>query len=162
MTPLSISKNTVRIHELYRSKISGGVLSVAHAGVGFEDYLGNKVVLHRTPDRNTHLSSYSDFAANQEVTIKTTLAANKNIIERAQHILENGHTYAALTNNCEHLVDFVLGRKMASEQVRNTTITTLGSFGLFHLMDMPIKTQLIAAGLVGAFSFWYTKNRKLK
>jgi len=162
MTLLAIPKNTVRIYELYRSKVSGGVLSVAHAGVGFEDALGNKVVLHRTPDHNTHLSSQDDFSANQEVTIKRTLAANKNILERAQHVLDNGHAYAALTNNCEHLVDFVLGREIVSEQVRNTTIATLGAFGLLHLMEKPTKTILAVSGLVGVLTFLYTKKRKLQ
>ncbi len=162
MTLLAIPKNTVRIYELYRTKVSGGVLSVAHAGVGFEDALGNKVVLHRTPDHNTHLSRQDDFAANQEVTIKRTLAANQNIIERAQHILDNGHAYAALTNNCEHLVDFVLGREIVSEQVRNTTIATLGTFGLLHLVKIPTKTKLITAGVAGILAFLYTKRRKLQ
>lgn len=162
MTLLAIPDNTVRIYELYRSKVSGGILSVAHSGVGFEDVFGNIVVLHRTPDNNTHLSTEEDFSANQKVTVKGEFPADSSTLKRAQHILDHGQAYSALTNNCEHLVDFVLGREVKSEQVRNTVMAVLGTYSLGHLLKLPTKNKVIVAGVAGLFTLLMTKRKKLK
>jgi hypothetical protein len=161
MTLLALPNNIIRVYELYRPKVSGGILSVAHAGVGFEDQLGNVVVLHRTPGNNTHISRYEEFAAGQKVSIKATFKSNQNTIDRAHQLLINGKSYKALTNNCEHLVDFILGRKITSEQVVNTVTATLTTYGLLHLMKKSTKTKLGLAALFGASAFLITKRKKL-
>ena len=83
MTLKALPDNITHIYELYRPKATGGILSVAHGSVGFETTNDDMIVLHRTPDNHTHLSSYQEFKAGQEVTIKSKRSYDPKIIERA-------------------------------------------------------------------------------
>lgn len=158
----TLPKDVVNIYELYRPKVSGGILSVAHAGVGFEESDGNITVLHRTPENGTHISSYQDFSANQIVNKSlVNLAAKQDILIRANYLQANNQGYKPLTHNCEHLVNYVLHGKVTSEQVKNSLVTAGVSYGLLHLVEKPTKQKLVISGLMGLFSLLLTKSKKL-
>lgn len=158
----SLPNHPTYIYKLYRPKVSGGILSVAHAGVGFEDVSGNIAVLHRTPDNGTHISSYKDFSANQTVT-KTLIKSSpdENIVKRAKYLLSNKREYAALTNNCEHLVSFVLCGRVNSEQVRNSLLAAGLSYGLLHFSEKTTTTKLLISSAIGLGALLLTKRSKL-
>lgn len=161
MTLKVLPDNITHVYELYRPKVTGGILSVAHGSVGFETTSGDIIVLHRTPDNHTHLSSYQEFKAGQEVTIKSKRTYNHEITERARQVLTNGKPYRALTNNCEHLVNFVLKGETTSEQVKNTVISAGLGYLLLDTLEKPTKTKLIGAGIIGLAGFYFSKKKKL-
>jgi hypothetical protein len=161
MNLTTLPENITNIYELYRPKATGGILSVAHGSVGLETKQGNIIVLHRTPDNHTHLSSYQEFKADQKVTIKSKRSYDPKIIERANQVLTNGKPYEALTNNCEHLVNYVLKGKTTSEQVKNAVIAAGLGYLLMDTLERPTKTKLIGAAFIGFTGFYLSKKKKL-
>jgi nitrite reductase/ring-hydroxylating ferredoxin subunit len=130
--------------------------------VGFEDELGHIVVLHRTPANHTHLSSYKEFAAGQEVTHKSIITdINDHYLERALIMLNNNQAYQALSNNCEHLSNFVLYGKVASEQVKGALASAGLGYLLLTALDKPAKTKVIGAILLGLGGVLISKSKKL-
>lgn len=159
-----IPTNVVAVYELYRPKLSGGVLSVAHNGVSFELTDGSHVVLHRTPENHTHLSSYDEFSAGQNVTFQKIQSSNlSTIIERAQTTLKINSPYG-LFNNCEHLAGFVLRGEATSDQLKSALIGSGLTYLLVQVVDKDMhplaKAALVAAG--GALALQIEKNSKLR
>lgn len=157
--------NIVAVHELYRPKVSGGVLSVAHSGVGFVMADGNHVVLHRTPENHTHLSTYEEFSAGQNVTSQKIQSSNLiAIVERANVALKKNTSYGALFNNCEHLAGVVLRGEATSDQLKAVVIGSGLGYLLAHAVnkDMPplAKVALVAAS--GALALHIEKRSQLK
>ena len=160
-----IPTNVVAVYELYRPKLSGGVLSVAHNGVGFELTDGNHVVLHRTPENHTHLSSYDEFSAGQNVTSQKIQSGNlSTIVERANAALKKNTAYGALFSNCEHLTGFVLRGEAASDQLKSALIGSGLTYLLAQVVNKDMhplaKAALVAAG--GALALHIEKNSKLR
>jgi hypothetical protein len=126
------------IFELYRPKVSGiGLLSVAHAGIGLKKGNGEVIVLHRTPDHNTHISSYESFAAGQDVTINQCKNIDLDLVtQRAEAIHGQGDTYSVF-KNCEHLSNFVLHGTAESEQLKAALI----GLGISSLIAVSLKNQ---------------------
>jgi len=156
--------NIVAVHELYRPKVSGGVLSVAHSGVGFEMADGNHVVLHRTPENHTHLSTYEEFRAGQNVTAREIQSNNlPAIVERAQTVIKVNGRYG-LFNNCEHLAGFVLRGEATSDQLKTAVIGSGFGYLLAQAVnkDMhPLAKVAVVIG-TGVLALHVEKNSKLK
>ncbi|MEQ3692778.1 MAG: hypothetical protein ABNH16_05040 [Thalassolituus sp.] len=161
----SLPQNIVRIFKLYRPKVSAGILSVAHGGVCFEFDTGYTVVLHRTPENLTHLSSLEEFGAGQEVT-KVVLPENtyESIMLRANATLQANVSYSVLFSNCEHLLNFVIHGKAESEQLRAAVIGLGVGYLLTNIVlkNQPplLKGLAIAAGL--AITINMAKKSKLQ
>jgi cell wall-associated NlpC family hydrolase len=92
---------------------------VQHAGV----YLGNEQVLHNQPEKGVVITGYSEYAEGKDVKITSISDTDKPLLaRRLREILENNSRYKLLTNNCEHIANYLIsGRKMSS-QVQATLV----------------------------------------
>lgn len=144
-----LPSNPIQIRVLHRPKVGGGILSVAHSGIEFMYASEVRYVLHRTPDNDTHLSSYNDFSAGQKVTSQKVATQNiPELMKRANSALNCDKSYSAVFENCEHLTSFVLYGRMESEQLKYAMIgVALGWIGTQVLFkDKPwwVKSAIIA------------------
>lgn len=150
--------------KLYRPKTTGGgILSVAHGGVGFRLHDGRTFVLHRTPAFDTHISSYEEFKAGQEVTATPiSLSGLNDILGRAELIFEQRSKYSIFTN-CEHLTNFVLDGVTESEQLKAGMLGLGGGvvLSLTALAKQPTWVKLLATGVCVAGAVHYQKTKQL-
>lgn len=117
--PQILPGNPTQIHLLYREKLArGNLLKVAHAGIEFLYANGQRRVLHRTPDNNTYVSTYEEFASGQNVQRTQIAGSTKEIVKRAYFCLQQSKEYSALFANCEHLTSFVLNGESHSKQLQ--------------------------------------------
>ena len=87
---------------------------VTHYGIAFSD----DRVLEIVPDSVPRLVSIEKFADKKPIRIRRSPEEERpSIFERALHLLQNPEEYRLLTNNCEHLKNFVLTGKSYSETV---------------------------------------------
>jgi hypothetical protein len=119
-------------------------------------------VLHRTPDHNTHISSYESFAAGQDVTITSHENIDLNLVtQRAKAIHRQDATYGVF-KNCEHLSNFVLYGTAESEQLK-TVLLGLGASSLLaaSLKNQPgwVKAAVIVGGTAAAVAL--AKKKKI-
>jgi hypothetical protein len=163
--PKQLKANPTGIRILYREKIGGGLVSVAHTGIEFSYHSGESYVLHRTPDNHSHISSPEEFSAGEVVTSKEiVINENFQVIERANLILDKNDTYSPFFNNCEHLQSFVLKGEAKSEQLKSLLI----GGGLTYLLcetalkDQPgwVKGLVVLGG--GLAALHLEKKSKLK
>ena len=163
--PKQLPLYPTQIRVLHRPKVGGGILSVAHAAVEFIYANGENLVLHRTPDNHTHVSSYEEFAAGQEVTAKVVDPQNiDELMQRANFTLAQGKSYSALFDNCEHLKSFVLFGKAESEQLKSAVIGAgLGYlFSETVLKNQPWWVKLLTVTGITAGALHLEKKSKLK
>ena len=89
-------------------------LPFVHMGI----YLGDRQVLHNTPERGEHISDISEFSRGQHLSVQNTL---RHLIpgfrQRAMETLVRPRKYDALSNNCEHTVTRVIEGKSYSAQL---------------------------------------------
>jgi hypothetical protein len=159
-----LNQPITQVLELYRPKVAGiGFAEVAHAGVGFVLNTGETIVLHRTPDNGTHLSTLTEFSAGEKIsTLNTFEHSLEDITSRAKAIAIQAKDYRVF-NNCEHLKNLVLSGKPSSEQL-NTALLSAGVGALFALGPLNESSKLTkTAAIVGAslFGLWITKKKKL-
>jgi len=162
--PKQLPLNPIQIRVLHRPKVGGGILSVAHAAVEFMYANGENHVLHRTPDNHTHVSSYEEFAAGQEVTAKVIDPQNiDELMQRANFTLAQGKSYSALFDNCEHLKSFVLFGKAESEQLKTALIGIGAGYLLSEtaLKNQPWWLKLAVTAGLATFSLHLEKKSKL-
>ncbi|KZZ46656.1 hypothetical protein A3759_00540 [Thalassolituus sp. HI0120] len=163
--PEQLPSNPMQVRVLHRPKVGGGILSVAHAAIEFLYANSERYVLHRTPDNNTHISSYKDFAAGQEVTAKVFDPQNIDaLMQRANFTLTQGKSYSALFDNCEHLKSFVLFGETESEQLKSALIGGGGGALLAAtlLKDKHWWVKLLAVTGGAAAALHLEKKSKLK
>lgn len=114
----------VSVTKVYRKKVSG---LVAHAGVLLNFELGEQLVLHTNPERNTHLSTIEEFSDGERLVIKECFSATQEVVERIQSRLFTDLKYSVF-NNCEHLVNEVLTGLPTSEQLKTSlTVSLVGT-----------------------------------
>lgn len=157
--------NPTQIRTLHRPKVGGGIFSVAHAAVEFIYADGESHVLHRTPDNHTHVSSYEEFAAGQEVTAKVVDPQNIDaLMQRANFTLIKNKQYSPVFSNCEHLKSFVLFGKAESEQLKSAVIGAgLGYlFSETVLKNQPWWIKLLTVTGATAGALHLEKKSKLK
>jgi len=153
--PRNLPSNPTQIHLLYREKLAGGnLLKVAHAGIEFLYPDGQRLVLHRTPDNNTHVSTYEEFASGQYVQRTQVTGSIKDIEKRAYLCLQQAKEYSALFANCEHLTSFVLKGEFHSKQLQAAALGAGVSLAAACtvLKDSPwwVKFFVVAGGTMAA------------
>lgn len=86
-----------------------------HKGV----YLGNDIVIHNTPERGEHISSLSDFAECQLLSVTPIQEANRHFaLREAAATLAAPRPYDAIANNCEHTVTRIIEGREYSRQLQ--------------------------------------------
>lgn len=94
---------------------------VKHWGI----YLRGDYVLEITPNSVPQIVSFEEFSGDKEVHIERSRDADRPVIlERANRVLRNPARYHWLSNNCQHLKNFVLTGQHYSEDVRTLVMLT--------------------------------------
>ena len=85
-----------------------------HMGI----YLGNREVLHNTPDKGVHISSVEVFANNKKLRVnKIPERQRHSVLKNAYEILRSPQEYSLFFNNCEHTVTSTVKGKAYSNQL---------------------------------------------
>lgn len=152
--------NLTSVTELYRKKASG---MVAHAGLLLEFTCGRQVVLHNTPERGAHLSSFVQFSENQNVNItKQYLSELDTMKQRIISILSKKNQYSVF-DNCEHLASKVTTGIASSPQLATTVLGIAAGGTLGYSLTPNNKTLGVLLGgvIVGFLSLQCAKACKL-
>jgi len=149
----------VSVTKVYRKKVSG---LVAHAGLELNFDMGDKLVLHTSPDKNTHLSTIEEFSAGEKLVKKTSINATQAIVDRINSRLSANFKYSVF-NNCEHLASGVLTGRPTSAQLK--TSLTVSAFGTALVAckeaNRNVLTLLFAALVCGGIGLYLEKQNQL-
>lgn len=147
------------VTKVYRKKVSG---LVAHVGLELNFDLGDKLVLHTNPDRNTHLSTVEEFSAGEKLVKKSNIIATQAIVDRINKKLSTKLKYS-VANNCEHLVSEVLTGSPTSAQLRASV--TASAFGTALIAckaaNRNVLTLSVAALGFGLLGLYMEKKNQL-
>ena len=143
---------------LYRPKVGG---LVAHAGVKFE-LESDIVVLHRTPENDTHLSTYQEFCEGSLPICKRYLTNGLEPIRtRALGLIERRKSYSVF-DNCEHLASYLIDGVGKSSQLQGaTTGLVVGAAAACMLGSKSKTTTVLAAVGVGLLFLAMQKDAAL-
>ncbi|MDO6542798.1 hypothetical protein [Photobacterium sanguinicancri] len=135
--------NLTSVTELYRKKASG---MVAHAGLLLEFTCGRQAVLHNTPERGAHLSSFVQFSENQNVNITKQYFSELDIMkQRIVSILSKKNKYSVF-DNCEHLASEVITGIAKSPQLQ----ATIAGTAIGTALGCSIANNKTLGGILGA------------
>ncbi len=149
----------VSVTKVYRKKVSG---LVAHAGLELNFEMGDKLVLHTSPDKNTQLSNVEDFSAGEKLVKKTSINATQAIVDRINSRLSANFKYSVF-NNCEHLASEVLtGRPTSSQLKTSLTVSLIGTALIAcKSTNRNIQTLSVAALGFGLLGLYMEKQNQL-
>ena len=101
---------------------------ITHYGIAF----GDGRVLEIVPGSTPRLVAIEKFADGKPIWIqRPTKEERPSILERALHVLQNPEEYRYLTNNCQHLKNFVLTSKSYSETVWRLACIALVTISIY-------------------------------
>jgi hypothetical protein len=149
----------ISVTKVYRNKVSGWV---AHTGLILNFEQGEQLVLHTSPDKNTHVSTVEDFSAGEELVKKTSINATQEIVDRIISRLSANFKYSVF-NNCEHLASEVLTGKPTSAQLKTTLTVSLVGTALIACKsaNRNIQTLSVAAFGFGLLGLYMEKQNQL-
>ncbi len=149
----------VSVTKVYRKKVSG---LVAHAGLELNFEVGDKLVLHTSPDKNTHVSNVEEFLEGEELVKKTSINATQAIVDRINSRLSSSFKYSVF-NNCEHLASEVLTGKPTSAQLKTSLTVSLVGTALIACKsaNRNIQTLSVAALGFGLLGLYMEKQNQL-
>lgn len=149
----------ISVTKVYRKKVSG---LVAHAGLELNFSMGEGLILHTSPDKNTHLSTIEEFSAGEKLVKKTSINATQAIVDRINSRLFAGFKYSVF-NNCEHLASGVLTGRPTSAQLKTTlTLSALGIVTVASKANNPNIVNLSLAALsFGLLGLYMEKQNQL-
>lgn len=163
---IQVPKHPASVSTLYRRKpTANGGLSVVHEGVKFTYLDHPEVVIHTTPDRGLHITSFEEFSASQEVSEKILHSDyHSGAVERANTLLLISPSYNLLLMNCQHLSSFIATGEATCGELQ-ATICGMGLGWLigstsFKEQSLGIKVSLAIAGGVIAQGFYKTSRLK--
>jgi hypothetical protein len=112
--------------------------------VHYGNYFSDTHVLHIRPGYGCEITTLEEFSAGQNVwTLDTPVSAGFE--ERAQEVMSR--SYSLLTDNCQHIANYVASGKYSSPQV---TGTLLGAATFTALSDKGEWWQrALAGGVIG-------------
>ncbi|MGK0269427.1 MAG: hypothetical protein ACI88H_000058 [Cocleimonas sp.] len=149
----------VSVTKVYRKKMSG---LVAHAGLVLNFSMGEQLVLHTSPDKNTHVSTVEEFSEGEKLVKKTSINATQAIVDRINSRLSANFKYSVF-NNCEHLASEVLTGKPTSAQL--TTSLAVSALGTALIAcksaNRNIQTLSVAALGFGLLGLYMEKKNQL-
>lgn len=89
---------------------------VLHKGIVTAD----RKVLHNTPERGEHLSTFAEFADGERIQVeRRSLDERRRALARLALSGPRGRDYDVLANNCEHTVTRVVHGRAHSPQLGN-------------------------------------------
>ncbi len=149
----------VSVTKVYRKKVSG---LVAHAGLELNFEVGDKLVLHTSPDKNTHVSNVEEFLEGEKLVKKTSINATQAIVDRINSRLSSNFKYSVF-NNCEHLASEVLTGKPTSAQLKTSLTVSLVGTALiaWKSANRNIQTLSVAALGFGLLGLYMEKQNQL-
>jgi hypothetical protein len=149
----------VSVTKVYRKKMSG---IVAHAGLELNFSMGEQLVLHTSPDKNTHLSTVEEFSAGEKLVKKSSINATQAIVDRINSRLSANFKYSVF-NNCEHLTSEVLTGKPTSAQLKASLTVSLIGTALIACKsaNRNIQTLSVAALGFGLLGLYMEKQNQL-
>lgn len=149
----------VSVTKVYRKKVSG---LVAHAGLELNFEVGDKLVLHTSPDKNTHVSNVEEFLEGEKLVKKTSINATQAIVDRINSRLSSNFKYSVF-NNCEHLASEVLTGKPTSAQLKTSLTVSLVGTALIACKsaNRNIQTLSVAALGFGLLGLYMEKQNQL-
>jgi hypothetical protein len=149
----------VSVTKVYRRKVSG---LVAHAGLELSFEMGEQLVLHTSPDKNTHLSTVGEFSAGEQLVKKTSINATQAIVDRINSRLSANFKYSVF-NNCEHLASEVLTGRPTSAQLKASLTVSLVGTALIACKsaNRNIQTLSVAALGFGLLGLYMEKQNQL-
>jgi hypothetical protein len=149
----------VSVTKVYRKKMSG---LVAHAGLELNFEMGEKLVLHTSPDKDTHVSTVEEFSAGEMLVKKTSINATQAIVDRINSRLSANFKYSVF-NNCEHLASEVLTGKPTSAQLKTSLTISLVGTALIACKsaNRSIQTLSVAALGFGLLGLYMEKQNQL-
>jgi hypothetical protein len=149
----------VSVSKVYRRKVSG---LVAHAGLELRFEMGEQLVLHTSPDKNTHLSTVEEFSAGEKLVKKTSINATQAIVDRINSRLSSNFQYSVF-NNCEHLASEVLTGRPTSAQLKTSLTVSLVGTALIACKsaNRNIQTLSVAALGFGLLGLYMEKQNQL-
>ena len=129
---------------------------VEHVGV----YFGNGNVLNNQASSGVTITSIEQFAGGKEIKVISTNSANQPLLaKRLSEIFESDTKYHLITNNCEHLANFIVNGQKFSPQIQATVIGTIigGVLGNQSKNDHLI-FWLAGGALVGLLTYNLTRK----
>lgn len=149
----------VSVRKVYRNKMSG---LLAHAGLELTFELGEQLVLHTSPDKNTQLSTVEEFSAGEPLVKKTSIKATQVIVDRINSRLSANFKYSVF-NNCEHLASGVLTGSATSAQLKTSLTVSLVGTALIACKsaNRNIQTLSVAALGFGLLGLYLEKQNQL-
>ncbi len=106
---------------------------VMHTGVS----LGAGRVLHNTPGRGEHVSSFEDFANGETVRVSPSSAkARERVQSRDVNACER--PYNPFTNNCEHTASRATDGRASSPQLRKLALEAVAGAALLLVLRKPV------------------------
>lgn len=149
----------VSVTKVYRKKMSG---LVAHAGLELNFEMGEKLVLHTSPDKDTHVSTVEEFSAGEMLVKKSSINATQAIVDRINSRLSANFKYSVF-NNCEHLASEVLTGKPTSAQLKTSLTVSLIGTALIGCKsaNRNIQTLSVAALGFGLLGLYMEKQNQL-
>ena len=149
----------VSVTKVYRKKVSG---LVAHAGLMLYFEQGEQLVLHTSPDKNTHLSTVEEFSAGEKLVKKASINATQTIVDRINSRLSANFKYSVF-NNCEHLASGVLTGSATSARLKTSLTVSLVGTALIACKsaNRNIQTLSVAALGFGLLGLYMEKQNQL-
>ncbi|NQY27553.1 MAG: hypothetical protein HRT92_10320 [Piscirickettsiaceae bacterium] len=147
------------VAKVYRKKVSG---LVAHAGVVLSFSQGEQLVLHTSPDKNTHLSTIEEFSEGQKLVKKNSVNATQTIVDRINRRVSSSFKYS-LFNNCEHLASEVMTGHSISAQLKTTlTFAVVGTaLAACKVSNRSASRLLFTALICGGLGLYLEKQAQL-
>lgn len=127
---------------LYRSKGP-----VQHKGV----YWGDNQVLHNQPSGGLKLTSFAEYSKSKSVKVVKVETSNiEQLTTRLEELMvDNGH-YCLLSNNCEHIANYLIHGRKFSPQIQATALSAIaGLFISTQVQGKPLLKGLLWGGLAG-------------
>ena len=95
---------------------------IDHVGV----YLGNERVLNNQTSRGITITSIEQFAGGKEIRVVSTNSDNQPLlVNRLAEIYSSDTKYNLITNNCEHLANYIVNGQKFSPQIQVAVLGTL-------------------------------------
>ncbi|WP_087019672.1 lecithin retinol acyltransferase family protein [Thaumasiovibrio subtropicus] len=147
-------KNNLSVGDrLYRSK-----LFVEHTGI----YLGDRRVLHNSPDENVEICALEEYAVGKPVKVvfsRLSEEKQSELLSHAEQLIIKENKYGVLGNNCEHLASKMLYGKPSSEQLQGAAVGAIAGLLLAQCSQSKNTSLYMAAGgLIGCLLVNATRN----
>ena len=93
--------------------------------------VGHNAVLHNTPDKGEHVSTFGEFASGQPVHASASEADPCEVTNRARQVLSNPRPYDLFARNCQHTASALIRGVAKSPWIAMGVILVLVIVGIW-------------------------------